>query len=71
MTYTRAYIKTLPAPSIRKLLREAGWTQKAIAERHGCRQSVVSHLVRKGIESGPLWDTISWCLNHPKNGRAA
>ena len=66
MTYTVTYIKTLPAPSVKKLLREAGYTQGAVAALHGCRQSVVSRTIRKQISSRPVWERIAWCLNHPR-----
>jgi hypothetical protein len=68
MTHTASYTKRLPAPSIRKLLRETGWTQAEVAHRHGCQQSFVSRVIAKQFASDPLWTTIAWCLNHPLKG---
>ena len=71
MTYTVTYIKALPAPSVKKLLREAGYTQHQVAALHGCEQSVVSRTIRKRISSNPVWERIAWCLNHPRTEAVA
>ncbi len=67
MAYTAEDIKTLPAPSVKKLLREAGYTMADVARRRGVSKSLVSRVVRKKHPSAPVWEDVAWCLNHPKN----
>lgn len=71
MQYTVPYTKSLPAPSIKKLLREAGWNLSTVAARRGVAPSIVSRVVRKQLQSGPVWEDVVWCLNNPRQEDAA
>lgn len=68
VTYTVTYLKSLPAPSVRKLLREAGYTLRDVgrSKRPRCSHSIVSRTIRKQVSSEPVWAAIAHCLNHPK-----
>ena len=68
VTYTVTYLKTLPAPSVRKLVREAGYTLREVGRRKRppCSHSIVSRTIRKHVASEPVWEAIAFCLNHPK-----
>ena len=70
-TYTVPYIKSLPAPRIRKLVREAGYTLREIGrlKKPPVAHSVVGRTIRKQIASDPVWDALVHCLNHPKRER--
>ena len=63
MTYTIEYIKTLSAPSVKKLLREHGLTLTDVAREHRCSPSVVSRTVHKQASSKPVWQTMAKLLN--------
>ena len=73
--YTVPYLKSLPAPSVRKLLRDAGYTMRQVGlvkrDRDGQRaaHTVVSRVIRKQMASAPVWEAIAYCLNHPKRER--
>lgn len=66
MTYTVSHIRALPAPSIKKLLREAGYTLSDVAARRVVAPSLVSRVVRKQVTSLPVLEDIVHCLNHPR-----
>lgn len=66
MTYTVTQIKSLPAPSVKKLLRERGWNLSTVAARRDISQSLVSRVIRKQVTSAPVLEDIAWCLNHPR-----
>lgn len=63
ITYTVAHAKSLPAPTVRKLLRERGLTMADVARAHGCAHSVVSRVVRKQVTSNPVWTSLVAMLN--------
>jgi len=65
-TYTVTHIKTLPAPTVKKLLREAGHNFSSVALRRQKRPSLVSRVVRKKSTSLPVWEDIAWALNNPR-----
>ena len=70
MSHHSAHLKTLPAPTLRKMLREAGWSLAAVAAVEPRRDpTLVVRVVRKQIVSDPMWERIAWCLNHPRRGR--
>jgi hypothetical protein len=66
MTYTVSHIKTLPAPTVKKLLREAGHNLSTVARRRQVAPSLVSRVVRKQVTSLPVLEDIVWALNHPR-----
>lgn len=65
-TYTVTHIKTLPAPTVKKLLREAGHNFSTVAQRRAKRPSLVSRVVRKKTTSTPVWEDVVWALNNPR-----
>jgi hypothetical protein len=72
MAYTLEYIKGLPAPSVKKLLREANHNLSSVARRRQIAPSIVSRVVSRQVTSWPVWEDIVWALNHPQpqsNGR--
>lgn len=70
MAHTVADIQTRPAPSVKRLLRQAGYTLADVARRRACDPSAVSRTIRKQATSAGIWAAVVWCLNHPKeNGR--
>jgi hypothetical protein len=72
MSHQATQLKTLPAPTVKKLIRDAGWTMTAIAALKPPRnRSLVARVVRKQIVSDPVWERIAWCLNHPRTTVAA
>lgn len=68
VTYTVTYLKSLPAPSVRKLVREAGYTLREVGRRKrpACSHSIVSRTIRKQVASEPVWQALADCLNRPK-----
>ena len=67
MSHQASQLKTLPAPTVKKLLRDAGWNMAAVAALDPARnRSLVARVVKKQIVSDPVWERISWCLNHPR-----
>lgn len=66
MTYTLTQLKSLPAPTVKRLLREAGHTQRSVAARRQVASSLVSRVVSKKVASKPVWEDIVWALNHPR-----
>lgn len=53
------HISKLPAPSVRKLLREAGRNMSDIARHLRIHPSVVSRVVAKKASSAPVWEEIA------------
>jgi hypothetical protein len=68
-THTVSHIKRLSAPTVKRLLREAGHSYSSVARRRNKMASLVSRVVRKQATSAPIWEDIVWALNHPENGR--
>jgi len=68
VTQSVTHIKRLSAPTVKRLLREAGHNYSSVARRRGVFPSLVSRVVRKQAISAPIWEDIVWALNHP-NGR--
>ena len=64
--YSIAYIKALPTGTIKRLLREAGYTQRDVARYHGCFYVNVNRVIRKQMTSGPVWESVVFLLNRPK-----
>jgi len=65
-THTATQVKRLPAPTVKRLLRQAGYSMVEVAARLDRHQSLVTRVVRKQSVSEPVWKKIAWCLNHPK-----
>jgi hypothetical protein len=65
-TVTVSHIKRLSAPTVKRLLREAGHNYSSVAERRDLWPSLVSRVVRKQAISAPVWEDIVWALNHPR-----
>jgi uncharacterized protein YerC len=63
---TPDHIKSLPAPSIRKLLREHGYTYMAVARRMGRSHALVSRVVNKKAKSSHVWAVVAEMLNERK-----
>ena len=61
-------IKALPAPSVKRLLRTAGYTMSDVARLNRRHHSLVWRVIRKQSKSDAVWQRIAWCINHPKNG---
>jgi hypothetical protein len=60
-------LKTLPAPTVKKRLREAGWNMALVAAVAPARSpSLVQRVIRKEIPSAPMWERIAWCLANPR-----
>ncbi len=68
VTHNVTHIKRLSAPTVKRMLREAGHTYSSVARRRDVFPSLVSRVVRKQTSSAPIWEDIVWALNHP-NGR--
>jgi hypothetical protein len=72
VTHTASQVKQLPAPTVKKLLREAGYTMVEVARMKPARHhSLVTRVVKKQSVSGEVWKRIAWCLNHPKREEVA
>lgn len=71
MTYSVMQIKTMPAPTVKRLLREAGHTLRSVAARREVAPSVVSRVLRKQVTSRPVLEDIVWALNHPRRSEEA
>jgi len=65
-THTASRVKQLPAPTVKKLLRAAGYSLIDVARLNKRHHSLVTRVVRKQSVSEPVWARIAWCLNHPK-----
>ena len=61
--YTVAYLKTLPAPTLKRLLRQAGESQRSVARYHGCSHVTVNKTIRRQITSQPVWLALAAVLN--------
>ena len=60
-------VKQLPAPTVKRLLREEGYTMLEVARMEPARHhSLVTRVVRKQSVSNRVWERIAWCLNNPK-----
>ena len=68
-THSVTHIKRLPAPTVKRLLREAGHNYSSVARRRNLFPSLVSRVVRKQAISTPVWEDIVWALNHPNGGK--
>ena len=64
--YTTTYIKALPTGTIKRLLREAGYSQSDVARYHGCSHVNVNRVIRKQMNSAPVWESLVFLLNRPK-----
>lgn len=69
-TYSVAYLKKTKAQTIKRLLREAGYTQRDVARTHGCSHVVVNRTIRKKDASDPIWRTIARMLSRQKKAEA-
>ena len=69
MTHTVTEVKQKSAPSVKKLLREAGYSLTDVAARRDVYPSAVSRTIRKRATSDLIWGDVVWCLNHPKRER--
>jgi hypothetical protein len=69
VTYTVEEVKRLPAPSVKRLLRQAGYSVRSVGQRRQISHSVVSRVIRKQVSSLPVWQDIVWALNHPRHGQ--
>lgn len=67
-THSVTHIKSLPAPTVKRMLREAGHSYSSVARRRTVQPSLVSRVVRKQAISTPVWEDIVWALAHPRNG---
>ena len=68
-THIVTRIRALPAPSVKRLLREAGYNMSDVARLKPSRHpSLVWRVIRKQSKSDAVWQRIAWCINHPKNG---
>lgn len=63
-------IRALPAPSVKRLLREAGYNMSDVARLNGRHHSLVWRVIRKQSKSDAVWQRIAWCLNHPRGNGA-
>lgn len=64
-THSVSSLKSLPAPSVKRLLRRAGHSYASVSRRRQIAPSLVSRVVRKQAISTPVWEDIVWALNHP------
>lgn len=70
-THTASQVKQLPAPTVKRLLREAGYSMADVARMDPPRHfSLVTRVVKKQSVSDPVWERIAWCLNNPKKAVA-
>lgn len=67
-THNVTHIKSLPAPTVKRMLREAGHNYSSVARRRKRRPSLVSRVVRKQATSALVWEDVLWALAHPRNG---
>lgn len=66
-TLTASQVKRFPAPTVKRLLREAGYTMVAVARMDPPRHySLITSVVKKRSVSRPVWERIAWCLNNPR-----
>lgn len=65
MDHNLTQIKSLPAPSVKKLLRERGFRYPTVqmARIAGCNPSHVSRVIRKQATSDPVWSIIADCID--------
>ena len=70
VTYTATSIKTLRAPTVKRLLRERGYSMRDVARNLGISHSVVSRAVRKKTTSTPALVEIARLLNQPERQTA-
>lgn len=67
MSHDVSHVRTLPAPTVKKMLRDAGWSLSRVAAIKPARhRTLVVRVVRKQIVSDPMWRRIEWCLQHPR-----
>jgi hypothetical protein len=66
MSYTATHIKQMPAPSVKKLLRERGYTLTDVARRMARSHALVSRVVRKQAVSEPVLREIARILNEQR-----
>lgn len=65
-THDATRIKTLPAPSVKRLLRQAGYTMSDVARLNDRHPSLVWRVIRKQSKSKKVWARVAWCLAHPR-----
>jgi len=70
-THTVSSLKAMPAPSVKRLLRQAGHSYASVARRRMVAPSLVSRVVRKQAISTPVWEDIVWALHHPRRTEEA
>lgn len=70
MTFTASQIKALPAPSVKKLLRERGYTFMDVARRMNRSHALISRVVRKQAVSAPVLVEIARMLSEPQGKTA-
>lgn len=66
MPYNVGQVKALPAPTVKKLLREAGYNLRHVADLGGVSQALVSLVVRKHTKSEKVWTIVTALINHPR-----
>ena len=66
MTHTVSSVKRLRAPSVKKLLRERGYTMADVARNIGVNHSVISRAVRKKGASDRALAEVARLLNQPE-----
>jgi len=55
----------MPAPTVKRLLREAGHTLRSVAARRQVAPSLVSRVVSKQVTSRPVLEDLAWAMNNP------
>lgn len=63
MTYTTTHIKQMPAPTVKKLLRERGHNFSTVARLLDRSHALISRVVRKQAVSEPVLRAIARILN--------
>jgi transcriptional regulator with XRE-family HTH domain len=67
MSHTPQTVKQLPSPSVKKLLREHGYTLMDVARRMKRSHSLVSRVVSKKATSEPVLEKIAEMLNERRS----
>ena len=71
-SHQASQLRDIPAPTVKRLLRGAGWNMATVARIKPSRhRSLVARVVKKQIVSDRVWERIAWCLNNPKKNGVA
>lgn len=65
MSYSTDTIRQLPAPTVKRLLRERGYTLSRVAREMKRTHALVSRVVSKQSTSERVWDRIARIVNGP------